>query len=51
MTRKHFEAFAKMLREIENKELRLIIAEKIIAVLIDANERFDEALFRWAAKC
>jgi hypothetical protein len=51
MTRKHFEAFAKMLREIEDKVLRKIIAEKIIPILGDDNALFDEERFRKAAKC
>lgn len=51
MSRKHYEAFAKMLREEENKELRLLIAARIIPILQADNEKFDEAYFRKAAKC
>lgn len=46
MTRKHFESFAKMLREVPSVYLRLKMAEGIIEVLKEFNPRFNEAKFR-----
>ena len=49
MTKKHFERFAKMLRETENPKLRKEMADKLIPIFKEENERFNEALFRKAA--
>lgn len=51
MTREHFEAFAKMLRETPNAHERRAIAAKIIPVFKQFNPLFHERKFREAAKC
>jgi hypothetical protein len=49
MTRKHYELFAKMLREIPSAALRLKFAEELVKVLASDNPRFNEDTFRKAA--
>lgn len=49
MTRKHYELFATMLRNIPSAALRLKFAEELVKVLADDNPRFNEAIFRKAA--
>ena len=49
MTKKHFEMFAEMLREIPSRAKRLDFAMRIVEVCKRANPRFDENKFREAA--
>lgn len=51
MTRKHFELFAKMLKNIPSTALRLKFAEELVSLFENENARFDEAIFRKAANC
>jgi hypothetical protein len=51
MTRKHFELFAAMLRNVPSTALRLEFAATLIPVLKESNPNFKEDTFRKAANC
>ncbi len=51
MTRKHFELFAKMLREIPSRATRLQFAAELVVVFKADNPLFNETIFRKAADC
>jgi hypothetical protein len=51
MTRKDYELFAKMLREVPSAAKRLDFAAELVKVFAADNERFNEATFRNAADC
>jgi len=51
MTKRHFERFAKMLREVESKSLRLKMAVELVKVFKEDNPLFNEERFRKAANC
>jgi hypothetical protein len=51
MSRKHYELFAAMLRNISAKSARLAFADELICVLQADNPNFKEGTFRAAADC
>ena len=48
MTRKHFEAVARAVRAIEDRERKEIVCRELCALLPTCNRAFDEKKFRAA---